>query len=138
MVLAACMAGAIAGMSVATRSNSGGSALPAAFASGMTFDEALARGAAEGKPVVAVFSATWCGPCQRYKKAGLADDRVATWLAQHAVTAYVDIDRQPAAAQKVGVPSVPTTVFLRDGAELSRATGAMNPDELLAWLGRFK
>ena len=47
--------------------------MPEAFAKGTL---AAANESAQGKPVVAVFTARWCGTCQGYKRGALADAAV--------------------------------------------------------------
>jgi len=42
----------------------------------------------------------------------------------------VDVDQDPAAAQELGIRSVPTLVVLQDGQELSRVSGYQSPAAL--------
>lgn len=88
----------------------------------------------EGKPVVAVFTARWCGACQGFKRGALADASVSNWLGDQAVAALIDIDAQPGDAEAMGVSAVPTTVLLRDGQVLARQVGAMGAAQLRDWL----
>jgi len=65
------------------------------------------------------FTATWCGPCKRYKP-------VFQELADYNpnISFYsVDIDENPNIKKKYEIPGVPTTVFLKDGQEVKRIVG---------------
>lgn len=78
------------------------------------------------KPVVAVFSASWCGPCKVFKPKvdeleGSRDD---------VSVVRVDIDEHPDLVQSYGVKSVPTTLGLVSGDEGFRVMGARGIDEL--------
>lgn len=73
------------------------------------------------KPIVVDFTATWCGPCQR----------IAPFFAQMATTygnscafIKVDVDKLKAVAQQFKVTSMPTFVFLLNGSEVTRFSGA--------------
>lgn len=54
-----------------------------------TFDEVLAIAKKENKPVLAVFSATWCGPCQKVKKEVFASDGFQE-VANKAILLYIE------------------------------------------------
>lgn len=64
-----------------------------------------------------VFSATWCGPCQNYKKT--LEDLDPTRVIKY------DIDIHDELTKKYEVRAVPTTVVLdANGSEVERFTGA--------------
>lgn len=68
------------------------------------------------------FWASWCGPCKMLaptveKLAGQYEGRV--------LTAKVNVDDEPALAQRFGVMSIPTVVFLKNGREIDRRVGVM-------------
>lgn len=104
---------------------------PAMFEERLTFDQAMARGEAEGKPVFAVFSASWCPPCGTYKRGALSDERVAAAIRGRMIPAYVDVDQQPAAAQRYKVRSIPMTMVIRGEERVRGAIGVLSADELL-------
>ncbi len=77
------------------------------------FDETVN---AAGMPVFVDFYAEWCGPC---KLAGPIVDKLSTELQGKVLIAKVDVDENPAIAQKYGVMSIPTVlIFNKDGEEV--------------------
>lgn len=109
---------------------------PAVFGAGTTLAGAIERSKAEDKPVFAVATADWCAPCQAYKRGALADERVAAYLEASTIPVYINIDDDPADAERLGVSAVPTTVLLRDGEVVDRFSGRIDAPDLLEWLER--
>lgn len=58
----------------------------------MALDEALARSAKSGKPVLANLSAIWCPSCRRLDKEVLADEYVVQKIARDYHYARVEYD----------------------------------------------
>lgn len=76
-------------------------------------------------PQVLEFSALWCGPCRRFAP---VFENCAEEYSGKILFTPIDIDLQPQLADKYGVNSVPTLVFLnKNGNEVDRIVGA--PDE---------
>ena len=50
----------------------------------------------------------------------------------------VNIDENPAVAQKFGVMSIPTVVVLKDGKEVARSVGFTSKDKLVSLLAQAK
>jgi thioredoxin len=71
--------------------------------------------------------APWCGPCRAMEPvlvqvdAELADVKVA----------QLNVDENPATAQKLEVMSIPNFVLFKDGAIIKRFAGAMPKDALI-------
>jgi thiol-disulfide isomerase/thioredoxin len=57
------------------------------------------------RPVLLVFTASWCGACQRQKSV------LAEIKATGAEVTVYDVDENPAMAQKYGVTSLPTYIL---------------------------
>ena len=82
------------------------------------FDKCLAD--AGDKLVVVDFTATWCGPCQRIAP-------VFVKLAEEmpdVVFVKVDVDKLGELAAQLGVTSMPTFLFMRNGEVVDRMSGA--------------
>jgi len=78
-------------------------------------------------PVLIDFFAEWCGPCQMIKP---MIDELATDYEGKAKVVKVDVDASPETAQKFGVMSIPTLIFIKGGEEVERLTGALPKDTL--------
>lgn len=82
------------------------------------FDEIVER---ENLAVVD-FWAEWCGPC---KMLAPAVEFLAGKYQGKALVAKVNVDEEPELAQRFGVMSIPTLVFLKKGQEVDRKVGVM-------------
>ena len=74
---------------------------------------------------VKYFTATWCGPCQRFKP---IMQEVAN--EGHSVQ-FIDIDSQGALARQYNVRSVPTVIIEQNGSEVNRLIGATSKQVIL-------
>jgi len=100
------------------------------------YKAALAAAQAESKPVVVVFSAVWCPPCQVMKKSVYPSKEVAA-LHDKFVWAYLDTDVEAnaAAAQKHGVSGIPHIEFLSaKGKSLGNQVGSTSPADFAGTL----
>jgi len=107
---------------------------PGVFGQGTTLTSAIERSSAEGKPVFAVATADWCGYCQSYKRGALADERVAAIIEARTIPVYINVDDDPADAEKLGVSGIPATFLIRDGEIVDRLSGDIKTDDLIEWL----
>ncbi|MET0017372.1 thioredoxin [Oscillibacter sp.] len=79
--------------------------------------------AVDAAPLAMVdFWADWCGPC---KMVAPVVEKIAADYDGKALVAKVNIDEEPELAQRFGVMSIPTLVFLKDGQEVDRKVGVM-------------
>lgn len=86
-------------------------------------DANYAELAAQGKPMVLDFWATWCGPCRRIAP---IIEALATDYADQVVIGKVDIEESEELAAKFGVRNIPTVLFIKDGEVVDKLVGA-NP-----------
>jgi len=82
------------------------------------FDEALV--ANEGLMMVD-FWAEWCGPCRAI--APILEELAAA-SAGGVTLAKVNVDENPGLAARYGVRSIPTILFVKEGAVVERVVGA--------------
>ncbi|MBS0188024.1 MAG: thioredoxin family protein [Planctomycetes bacterium] len=115
-------------------SGAGTAPVPAVFDQGYTFEQAVAKGRSEKKPVLAFATADWCGPCQAMKREVLSEQSIEGQIRRDFVPAYVNIDKEPAAAQALKVFSIPATIVLWDGKVVARMEGMMPHDSYEQWL----
>lgn len=91
--------------------------------------EALSAAKESGKPLILVFSAAWCAPCQAMKHDVYPSAAVKAFHDQF-VWAYLDVDdpRNEPAAGKYGVSSIPHIQFLdASGKPLDKQIGGTSP-----------
>lgn len=81
------------------------------------------------KPVIIDISATWCGPCQQVKP---IFEHLAQELGDQYTFCEVNVDEARDIAIKFGVTSVPTFIFMKDGALKGKERGYMTQDDFKA------
>ena len=94
-----------------------------------SFEEVIAG----DKPVLVDFWATWCGPCRMIAP---VIEQVAAEFDGRAVVGKVDVDEEPALAQRFGVMSIPTLIVLKGGKVVEQAVGARGKADVAAMLNR--
>jgi len=71
--------------------------------------------------VVVDFYADWCGPCHMLSPILEQIDSER----ENVTIVKVDVDTSPVTASKFGIRSIPTMVFLKNGIEVDRVSGAL-------------
>ncbi len=74
------------------------------------------------KPVMVDFWAEWCGPC---RMVGPIVEEVAKEYGDRALVGKLNVDNNPAIAQKYGIRSIPTILFFKNGEIVDRQVGAV-------------
>ena len=84
------------------------------------------------KPVIVDFWAEWCGPCHAVAP---VLDRIVDESNGELRLVKVNIDEQPALAQRFGVQSIPTMILFKEGEPSAAAIGAQPKTALEKALG---
>lgn len=79
-------------------------------------------------------TALWCRPCKQMDRTTWVDDRVVSWIDEHAVAVQIDVDREKDRARQLRIEAMPTMIIFRGDQEFDRVVGYRSADELLAWL----
>ena len=78
-------------------------------------------------PVVVDFWAPWCGPC---RMVGPELEKLALRVGDSAKFVKVNVDDNPAIAQRYGVMSIPTIIKIERGTLVAQVVGARGADAL--------
>ncbi len=90
-----------------------------------TFDGELADA---GPPIIVDFCAPWCGPC---RMVGPVIDEIAQEHGDKVSVGKVNVDENPAIAQKFGIMSIPTIILFKDGEPAKKVIGARSKADFL-------
>jgi len=83
------------------------------------------------QPMVVDFWAEWCGPC---KMLGPVLDEIAAEQSGKAKVAKVNIDENPALAERFGIRSIPTLLYFAGGEVRKQAVGVVSKKTIVSTL----
>lgn len=92
---------------------------------------AISAAKKSGKPIIMVFSAAWCPPCQMMKKEVYPSAEVKAFHDKF-IWAYLDVDdpQNEEIATKFSVQGIPHIEFLdSSGKEIDKQIGANSPED---------
>ena len=95
------------------------------------FLDAVKRARARRTPLIIVFGATWCAPCQRLKSETLENVSIARLLAEVELVT-VNLGEEPKLGQFYGVSSIPCVVFVDTREEIVDRLLGFEPPEMFA------
>mgnify|MGYP000282922763 CR=1 FL=1 len=84
-----------------------------------------------GLPVVVDFWADWCGPC---KMMAPVFQQLAAEMTTQFRFAKVETEAHPQVSMRLHIRSIPTLIVFKQGVEVARTAGAMDPQSLKRWL----
>lgn len=107
---------------------------PAMFAQHLELREAIRQGIETETPVLVYATASWCGPCQIFKREALSDPDVEMMATTRTLPVYMDIDKHREEARLLQIEGVPMLLLI-DGEEvIATQTGAHSAQDTYDWL----
>ncbi|MBR4472274.1 MAG: thioredoxin [Oscillospiraceae bacterium] len=73
-------------------------------------------------PVLVDFWATWCGPCRMLAP---TISKIAEEYEGRVKVCKLDVDEEPAIAQKYGISSIPTLMVFKNGSVVQSTVGVV-------------
>ena len=85
------------------------------------------------KLVLVDFGAEWCPPCKALEP---TIEQLSNDYAGKALIGKVDVDKNPATAQKYGIRNIPVLLFIKNGEVVDKQVGNVPKANLVALLNK--
>ncbi len=104
------------------------------------YEKAKKQSAEESKPMVVMFTASWCGPCQRMKSTTLSDPTVEAALEKNFIPVMLDTDKNREITRHFGISAIPAIIVVSPGSDKNAdaTRGVVSKSDFLAFLNRNK
>ncbi len=97
-----------------------------------SYEEALQKSEATGKPVFLDLYADWCGPCKQMEKEIFPLEKVSSFISGKFIPLRLNVDENQEIARKYQVMSIPTLLVLeKDGQPSGRLVGMLPAEQML-------
>ena len=83
------------------------------------------------KPVLVIFSAIWCGPCQQMSS---AYEEISEELSDKVLIKKIDIDKDPNTPTQYSIRGVPSMLLFFKSELIGTRVGASTKSDLLNWI----
>ncbi len=87
------------------------------------------------KIIVIDFWAVWCSPCKLFTP---IFEKIQQEYYQDFIFVKINVDENPMVAQRFGISSIPTTLFIKGGQFLRKLVGVINYTTLKQILEKFR
>jgi thioredoxin 1 len=89
----------------------------------------------DNKIIIIDFWAVWCSPCKMFAP---IFEKIQQEYSGDFIFAKINVDENPMVAQRYGIASIPTTLFLKAGQPVRKLVGVVNYSTLKQLLEKFK
>ena len=101
------------------------------------YNKGLAMAKEQGKPIMLVFEADWCGACKELKSTVFTDKSVGE-VSKRLVNISVNVDQDSESPNKYGVRYIPSIFFLDpSGKNAMPYQGPRTPENLIKIMNAF-
>lgn len=103
-----------------------------------TLQEAIKDATNAGKPILADFWATWCGPCKMLDKNTFPDPELIAYVNKNFIPVKIDVDKNVSQSKEYKIEAMPSTVIMGpNGKMIDKFVGYRDAKSYLAELKKM-